>query len=97
MGGLIGWKMENYSKFCISSDFLNSRGETLAFKKDIKISVNSFMYKGLESNHAKFKQNWAYFEQGGVAAHLRDMRPTPSSDKDILKPNRKLKTLNTTD
>ena len=32
-----------------------------------------------------------------VAAHLRGMRPTPSSDKDILKPNGKLKTLNTTD
>ena len=28
-----------------------------------------------------------------VAAHLRGMRPTPSSDKDILKPNGKLKTL----
>ena len=32
-----------------------------------------------------------------VAAHLRGMRPTPSSDKDILKPNGKIKTLNTTD
>ena len=32
-----------------------------------------------------------------VAAQLRGMRPTPSSDKDILKPNGKLKTLNTTD
>ena len=32
-----------------------------------------------------------------VAANLPGMRPTPSSDKDILKPNGKLKTLNTTD
>ena len=32
-----------------------------------------------------------------VAAHRRGMRPTPSSDKDILKPHGKLKTLNTTD
>ena len=31
-----------------------------------------------------------------VAAHLRGMRPTPSTDKDILTPNGKLKTLNTT-
>ena len=30
-----------------------------------------------------------------VAAHLRGMRPTPSTDKDILTPNGKLKTLNT--
>ena len=34
---------------------------------------------------------------GTVAVHLRGMRPTPPSDKDILKPNGKLKTLNTTD
>ena len=39
----------------------------------------------------KFLWTWT------VAAHLRGMRPTPSSDKDILKPNGKLKTLNTTD
>ena len=31
-----------------------------------------------------------------VAAHLRGMRLTPSSDKDILTPNEKLKTLNIT-
>ena len=32
-----------------------------------------------------------------VAAHLRGMPPTTSSDKDILKPNGKLQTLETTD
>ena len=31
-----------------------------------------------------------------VAAHLRGMWPAPSTDKDILTPNEKLKTLNTT-
>ena len=36
-------------------------------------------------------------KEGSVAAHLRGMRPTPSSDKEILKPNGKPKTLNTTD
>ena len=29
-----------------------------------------------------------------VAAHLRGMWPAPSTDKDILTPNEKLKTLN---
>ena len=33
---------------------------------------------------------------GSVAAHLRGMRPTTSTDKDNLTPNGKLKTLNTT-
>ena len=36
-------------------------------------------------------------ENDGVAAHLQGVWPTPSTDKDILKPNGKLKTLNTTD
>ena len=31
-----------------------------------------------------------------VAAHLRGMWPAPSTDRDILTPNEKLKTLNTT-
>ena len=40
---------------------------------------------------------WSVRNYSSVAVHLRGMRPTPSSDKDILKPNGKLKTLNTTD
>ena len=37
--------------------------EISAFKKVIKILVDSFVYEDLESNHAKFEQNRANFEQ----------------------------------
>ena len=42
------------------------------------------------------RYNGHYLYYLSVAAHLRGMRPTPSTDKDFLKPNGKLKTLNTT-
>ena len=48
-------------------------------------------------NSIRFKYYKEKNDMPVVAAHLRGMRPTPSSDKDILKPNGKLKTLNTTD
>ena len=38
----------------------------------------------------------SYWSLVSVAAHLRGMQPTPSTDKDILAPNGKLKTLNIT-
>ena len=56
--------------------------------------------KSGKSCYATLNKNKPFCRKKGfpiVAAHLRGMRPTPYSDKDILKPNGKLKTLNTTD
>ena len=59
------------NRFCqvgISSNFglrSNLKHYISTRRKDIKKLVNSFMYKGLESNYANYEQNRTHFEQGG--------------------------------
>ena len=61
----MGLKLGISSKFCPTQISWTFGAEISVLKKHMKILVNRFMYKGLESNYANFEQNRFSFVQGG--------------------------------
>ena len=71
MGGWWGKSRKIFQKFAWTQISLRFGAKISALNKNVKNLVKSFMYKGLESNLAKFAQIGAHFEQGGRTGFAR--------------------------
>ena len=84
--------LDEYTGTCLQTKLLNQMnpGESIPLEARLPHRRPSVTKEEIEYRDV-FSQ-----KTGSVAAHLRGMWPAPSTDKDILTPNEKLKTPNTT-